>query len=292
MPLAHHPGYLVNRVISRQLVERTVHSNILILSKRIEARLRRNTSRIRILARRTPERTPRTIVIVKAIGETVRQRLLVFPPREEIRVETETGRVAVREHELATVGQTIETKPEFGADVDDCYGVRGGTHPALRVAVEGWVRVRHVREVVVGVEVLTVPARWEAHVTCDAAAVERGWDAVGFAGAGLDQDSGLAEVGLVVCAAVGVAGDDAEAFRGRDGVAHAGAVARGVGVVGAGVVGVVGGHSLEGEEVEFAVVADAVGRGGPVAGVVGRFVAGCGVAGGGGVVGCHGAGEG
>ena len=149
-----------------------------------------------------------------------------------------------------------------------------------------------MREVVRGVEVLAVPAGWEAHVACDAPPVEGRRDAVGFAGAGFDQDGGLAEVGLVVCAPVGVAGDDAEALRRSDGVAHAGAVAWGVGVVGTGVVGVVGGHSLEGKEVEFAVVADAVGGRRPVAGVVGCFVAGRGVSGGGGVVACHGAGEG
>ena len=262
---AHNPRHLVDRVISRQLVKGAIQSNILVLRKRVKARLRRNTSRIRILARRTPKRTPRTIVIVEAVCKAVRQRLLIFPAREEIRVETETRRVAIREHKFAPVGKTVEAEAEFGADVDDRDGVRGRAHPALRVAVECRVRVRHVREVVVGVEVFAVPARGEAHVACDAAAVESGRDAVGFAGTGLDQYGGLAEVGLVVCTAVGVAGDDAEALWRSDGVAHAGAVAWGVGVVGAGVVGVVGGHSLEGEEVEFSVVADAVGGGGPVA---------------------------
>jgi len=291
-PPTHNPRNLINRIISRQLIKRPIEPNILLLSKRVKTRLRRHTSRIRILTRRTPKRSPRTIIIVEAISKTILQRILILPPREEIRVETETRRVAVREHEFAPVGQAVEAEAEFGADVDDCDGVCGGTHPALRVAVEGRVWVRHVREVVVGVEVDTVPAGWEAHVAGDAAAVESGWDAVGFAGAGLDENRGLAEVGLVVCAAVGVAGDDAEAFRGRDGVAHAGAVAWGGGVVGAGVVGVISGHSLEGKEVEFAVVADAVGGGRPVAGVVGCFVAGCGGARGGGVVGCHGAGEG
>lgn len=126
----------------------------------------------------------------------------------------------------------------------------------------------------------------------DAAAIESEWDAVGFSWASLDENRGLAEIGRVVGAAGGVAGHDAEAFGGSDGGADAGAVAWGGGVVGAGVVCVVRGHALEGEEVELPVVADAVGRGGPVAGVVGGFVAGCGEARGGSGVGCHGAGEG
>lgn len=261
-PPTHNPRDLVNRIIPRQLINRPIQPNIiLLLRKRPKTRLQRHTRRIRILARRTPKRPPRTIIIVKTISKAILQRILIFPPREEIRVETEARRISVREYEFGAVREAVEPKPEFGADVDDGDGVRGRAHPALRVALEGWVRVGHVREVVVGVEILAVPAGREAHVAGDAAAVESGRDAVGFARAGLDEDCGLAEVGRVVCTAVRVAGDDAEAFGGSDGVADAGAVAWGGSVVGAGVVCVVGGHALEWEEVEFAVVADAVGGG-------------------------------
>lgn len=202
-------------------------------------------------------------------------------------MEAESRRIAVGKNESAPVREAIEAETKFGADVDESYGVGGGTHASLRVAVEGRVGVGHVRGVVVGVEVDAVPAAGESHMACETFPVESRGDPLDFAAAGLHEDGRLMEVGAIEGSTFSVARYDAEALGRRDGVAHAGAVAGGVGVVGAGEVGVVGGHSLEGEEVEFAVWSDAVGCWGPVAAVVCCFVASCSGAGCSRRVGCH-----
>jgi hypothetical protein len=289
LPLAHDPRHFVDRVISRQSVKRAVQTNVLaiILSKGFKASFQRYAGRVRIFAHRATKRAPGTIVVVEAIGKAVLQRFLILPACEEVRVEAKASRVAIRKDKLAPVGEAVKTETEFGADVDDCYRVGRRTHAALRVAVELWVRVGHVREVVVGIEVDTVPARWEADVACDATAVESRWDAVAFADAGLDQNCSLAEVGNVVRATLRVACDYAQTLRRCDGVAHTSAIAWCFGVVGTRVVSVVGCHSLERQQIELAIVSDAIRGRGPVAGVVCCFVACRGVSRSGGVVGSH-----
>lgn len=238
----HDPRRLVNGIVTGQLIKRAIESNIL----RRRSGLRLQLDRIRILTSRATESSPRTIVVVEAVGEAVHECFFILPASEEIRMETVASRVAVGEHNLGTVGEPVKSETELGADVDDCHGVRGRAHSSLRVAVEVRVRVGHVRVVVVGIEVNAIPAAGEADVASEAFAVESRWDTVNFAASALHEDGCLSKVGGTEGSTFSVAGHDAKAFGRRDGVSHAGAVAGGGSVVGTGVVGVVSGHTQEG----------------------------------------------
>lgn len=118
----------------------------------------------------------------------------ILPAHEEVSMETVTSRIAISENQLCWICDSLEIPAEFRTDVDHRDGMALRTHPTLRAASG----ISNVALMVSGVEVLSVPAAWEARMSRQAAAIESLRHAVHFATVAVfEQNSSLPRVGFV-----------------------------------------------------------------------------------------------
>ena len=115
----------------------------------------------------------------------------ILPTHEEVRMKTISSRISIGEDQLSWIRDAFQIPPEFRTDVDHRHRMALGTHATLR-PTRG---ISDVALMIRGVEVLSVPAAWEARMSRQAAAIESLRHAVHFATIAIfEQNSSLPRI--------------------------------------------------------------------------------------------------